>query len=353
MTPLRQRMIEDMQIRNLAVNTQRAYCEYVSLFARHFHKSPALLGPEEIRAYQVHLTRDRQLASSSISVAVAAIRFLYKVTLKRDWNLDDVIPTCRQQQKLPVVLSRQEVESFLDAIENQKHRVILTVCYAAGLRISEAVHLTPAAIDSQRMVIRVEQGKGRKDRYVMLSPMLLDMLRRYWRTARPKEWLFPGDPPGHPITASAVEDVCRIVRRQANIAKPITPHSLRHAFAVHLLEAGADLRTIQLLLGHRSLETTALYLRLATSKAAPPPARWMACCRRHHVPTPRPSSPIPCCRVAGGARPRLPTRSRTSRVACAAAKPTAMRYVTGSWAIPTSRCSPTQGRPAAAAVTTR
>ena len=266
MTPLRQRMIEDMQIRNLAVNTQRAYCEYVSLFARHFHKSPALLGPEEIRAYQVHLTRDRQLASSSISVAVAAIRFLYKVTLKRDWNLDDVIPTCRQQQKLPVVLSRQEVASFLDAIGNQKHRVILTVCYAAGLRISEAVHLTPAAIDSQRMVIRVEQGKGRKDRYVMLSPMLLDMLRRYWRTARPKEWLFPGDLPGRPITADAVEDVCRIVRRHANIAKPITPHSLRHAFAVHLLEAGADLRTIQLLLGHRSLETTALYLRLATSK---------------------------------------------------------------------------------------
>ncbi len=266
MTPLRQRMIEDMQIRNLAANTQRAYCEYVSLFARHFHKSPELLGPEEIRAYQVHLTRDRQLASSSISVAVSAIRFLYKVTLKRNWDLDDVIPTCRQQQKLPVVLSRQEVASFLDAIENQKHRVILTVCYAAGLRISEAVHLTPAAIDSQRMVIRVQQGKGRKDRYVMLSPMLLDMLRRYWRAARPKEWLFPGDLPGHPITASAVEDVCRIVRRQANIAKPITPHSLRHAFAVHLLEAGADLRTIQLLLGHRSLETTALYLRLATSK---------------------------------------------------------------------------------------
>ena len=219
-----------------------------------------------IRAYQLHLTRDRQLASSSISVAVAAIRFLYKITLKREWDLDDVIPTCRHQHKLPVVLSPREVASFLDAVESQKHRVILTVCYAAGLRISEAVHLRPAAIDSQRMVIRVEQGKGRKDRYVMLSPMLLDMLRHYWRAARPKDWLFPGDLPGQPITASAVEDVCRIVRRQARTAKPVTPHSLRHAFAVHLLEAGADLRTIQLLLGHRSLETTARYLRLATNK---------------------------------------------------------------------------------------
>ncbi len=147
-----------------------------------------------------------------------------------------------------------------------KHRVILTVCYAAGLRISEAVRLTPAAIDSQRMVIRVDAGKGRKDRYVMLSPVLLGVLRSYWRTARPQEWLFPGDLPGRPITASAVEDICRKVRRQANIAKPVTPHALRHAFAVHLLEFGADLRTIQLLLGHRSLSTTARYLRLATSR---------------------------------------------------------------------------------------
>ena len=144
--------------------------------------------------------------------------------------------------------------------------MILTVCYAAGLRISEAVRLTPAAIDSQRMTIRVEQGKGRKDRYVMLSPRLLEILRDYYRTVRPKEWLFPGDLPGQPITASAVEDACRIVRCQANIAKPVTPHSLRHAFAVHLLETGTDLRTIQLLLVHRSLNTTAKYLRLATSK---------------------------------------------------------------------------------------
>ena len=266
MTPLRQRMIEDMQIRNLAPHTQRAYLQYVSQFARYFHKSPDLLGPAEIRAFQLYLTRDRQLAASSVGVAVAAIRFLYKVTLQRGWNIDDVVPTCRRPQTLPIVMSPEEVSKFLDAVESLKHRVILTVCYAAGLRISEAVRLTPAAIDSQRMTIRVEQGKGRKDRYVMLSPKLLEILQGYYRTVRPEGWLFPGDLPGQPITASAVEDACRTVRYQADIAKPVTPHALRHAFAVHLLETGTDLRTIQLLLGHRSLNTTAKYLRLATSK---------------------------------------------------------------------------------------
>lgn len=266
MTQLRQRMIEDMQIRNLTPHSQRAYLSYVSQLARHFHKSPDLLGPAEIRAFQLYLTRDRKLAPSSIGVAVAAIRFLYKVTLQREWNVDSAIPTCRRPQRLPVVMSPEEVYRFLDAVQNLKHRVILTVCYAAGLRISEAVRLTPTAIDSQRMTIRVDQGKGRKDRYVMLSPRLLDILRNYYRTVRPKEWLFPGDLPGQPITASAVEDTCRAVRYQTNIAKPVTPHSLRHAFAVHLLETGTDLRTIQLLLGHRSLNTTAKYLRLATSK---------------------------------------------------------------------------------------
>lgn len=266
MTPLRQRMSEDMQIRNLALNTQRSYLEQISRFARHFGKSPELLGPGEIRAYQLHLTQDRRLSPSSVLVAVAAIRFLYKITLKRDWNIDEVIPACRKPQKLPVVMSPEEVNRFLVAVKNPKHRVILTVCYAAGLRISEAVRLTPDAIDSQRMVIRVEAGKGGKDRYVMLSPKLLDILRTYWRKARPQHWLFPGDLPGQPISTCAVEIVCKQAREQAAIAKPVTPHSLRHAFAVHLLESGADVRTIQLLLGHRSLSTTARYLRLATSK---------------------------------------------------------------------------------------
>ena len=266
MTPLRQRMSDDMQVRNLAPHTQRAYLQQVSQFARHFGKSPDLLGPDDIRAYRLHLARDRRLSASSILVAVAAIRFLYKVTLRRDWDLDEVIPSCRKPQKLPVVMSPEEVSRFFDAIDSLKHRTILTVCYAAGLRVSEAVRLTPDAIDSQRMVIRVEAGKGRKDRYVMLSPRLLDILRAYWRKARPQGWLFPGDLPGQPISTAAVENNCRQVRGRVAITKPVTPHSLRHAFAVHLLEAGTDLRTIQLLLGHRSLSTTARYLRLATSK---------------------------------------------------------------------------------------
>jgi len=266
MTPLRRRMIEDMQVRNLAPLTQRSYLQQISQFARHFGKSPELLGPDDIRTYQIHLSRERQLSASSMLVAIAAIRFLYKITLKRDWNIEEVVPTCRKPQRLPVVLSRDEVSRFLDAVDLLKHRVILTVCYAAGLRISEAVRLTPAAIDSQRMVIRIEEGKGRKDRYVMLSPKLLDVLRKYWHAVRPKQWLFPGDLPGQPITRFAVENACKKARLQSNIGKPVTPHSLRHAFAVHLLEAGADLRTIQLLLGHRSLSTTARYLRLATNK---------------------------------------------------------------------------------------
>src|SRR5271163_858693 len=181
MTPLRRRMIEDMQVRNLSLHTQASYVQQVSLFARHFGKSPELLGPEEIRSYQVYLTNEKKLTPGSIQISVAALRFLYKVTLKREWPLADVLPLPKKPQKLPVVLSPEEVQLFLACVENLKHRVILTTCYAAGLRISEAVHLKPTAIDSQRMVIRVVQGKGSKDRYVMLSASLLEILRSYWR----------------------------------------------------------------------------------------------------------------------------------------------------------------------------
>ena len=266
MSPLRRRMIEDMQIRNLTANTQRVYVAQVVRLACHFRKSPELLGPAEIRTYLIHLTQERRLAASSIIVAVSALRFFYTVTLKRRWVVEDDIPTGRQAKKLPVVLSQDEVARFLGAVDNLKHRVILTVCYATGLRISEAVRLKPAAIDSQRMVIRVDQGKGRKDRYVMLPPKLLAILRDYWKRTHPEEWLFPGDRPGQPISPLTINHTCRQVRQQCGIGKPVTPHSLRHAFAVHLLEAGTDLRTIQLLLGHRNLSTTAQYLMIATSK---------------------------------------------------------------------------------------
>ena len=176
-----------------------------------------------------------------------------------------MIPVPKKPKKLPVILSPEEVRHFLDCVPSGEHRVILTTCYAAGLRISEAVALTPHAIDSQRMVIRVEQGKGRKDRYTMLSPKLLDILRDWWRVERPKHWLFPGSLGQH-ISKHTVADECRKARLISKISKPITPHSLRHAFACHLLEQGTDVRTIQLLLGHRSLATTARYLLLATNK---------------------------------------------------------------------------------------
>jgi integrase/recombinase XerD len=266
MTPLRQRMMEDMQVRNFSPHTQSTYVLQVSLFARYFSKPPDQLGPEEIRSYQVYLTNEKKLAPGSILIAVAALRFLYKVTLHKDWSVEDIIPAPKKPQKLPVVLSAEEVQRFLSCVPSLKHRTILTVCYAAGLRISEAVHLRPTDIDSQRMVIRVDQGKGQKDRYVMLSPRLLEILREWWRVEKPKTWLFPGDIPGRPISRSAVERVCQEVHRSCRIPKPITPHSMRHAFAVHLLEMGTDLRRIQLLLGHRSLATTARYLRIATSK---------------------------------------------------------------------------------------
>jgi site-specific recombinase XerD len=265
MSPLRQRMIEDMQIRNLSLHTQRAYIDQVSRFARYFGRSPATLGSEDIRTYQIYLAIERRLASSSIQIAIAALRFLYRVTLKKEWAFAEVIPSPKAATKLPVVLSPDEVRRFLDCLNSVKHRAILTTCYGAGLRISEAVHLKTTDIDSRRMMIRVAQGKGQKDRYVMLSPKLLDMLRRYWREARPKAWLFPGDRPGQPITRFAVACACDKARRRAGIAKPVTPHSLRHAFAVHLLETGTDVRTIQLLLGHRNLTTTARYLRIAAS----------------------------------------------------------------------------------------
>jgi integrase/recombinase XerD len=265
MTPLRQRMLEDMQVRNLSPHTQRSYVEHVARFARHFGRSPAVLGPEEIRAYQVYLARDKHVAPATLGVAVAALRFLYTVTLQKRWAVKVVMPTPKTPDILPVVLSPAEVVQFLDSIDTAKHRTILTTCYAAGLRISEAVRLTPPAIDSQRMVLRIAQGKGQKDRYVMRSPKLLEILRDWWRVSRARPWLFPGDRPGEPLTTRAVNRACRKAQRRCGIPKPITPHSLRHAFAVHLLEAGTDVRTIQLLLGHRSLATTARYLRIATT----------------------------------------------------------------------------------------
>ena len=257
-------MIEDMEIRNLADNTQRSYLQQVSSFAKYFQRSPELLGPDDVRAYRVHITTERKLAPGSLSIIAAALRFLYKVTLRCEW-VDAEIPLPKAPFKLPVILSREEVAHFLESIGSLKHRTILMTAYAAGLRVTEATRLKITDIDSQRMMIRVAQGKGAKDRYVMLSPQLLQCLRAYWKAAHPTEWLFPGDSPGRPISRHAVEQACQKAHRVSGIKKPITPHSLRHGFAAHLLESGTDVRKIQLLMGHRSLATTARYLKVATT----------------------------------------------------------------------------------------
>lgn len=263
-SPLRQRMIEDMTVRNFALNTQESYLQQVTLFARHFGKSPEMLGPEEIRAYQIYLAREKNAAVGTRTVAVSALRFLYSVTLQRDWAIP-LIPSPKKDHRLPAILSPQEVLQLLQAAPSFPHHVIFSTMYGTGMRVSEAVHLRATDIDSQRMMIRIEQGKGHKDRYVQLSPKLLDLLRCYWRKLRPQGWMFPGQNPDQHLTRYAVADAVAQASRSAGLTKRTSPHSLRHAYAVHLLEAGTDVRRIQLLLGHRSLSTTARYLRLATT----------------------------------------------------------------------------------------
>lgn len=263
-SPLRQRMIEDMTVRNFAPNTQDSYLRQVSLFARHFGKSPEQLGPEEIRAYQIYLAEERKVSVGTRIVTVSALRFLYAVTLRCDWTVQ-LIPAPKKDHRLPVILSPQEVLQLLQAAPSFPHHVIFSTMYGTGMRVSEAVHLRAANIDSQRMMIRIELSKGHKGRDVQLSPKLLELLRCYWRKVRPGEWMFPGQIPNQPITREAVGDAVVRASRRADLKKHTSPHSLRHAYAVHLLEAGTDVRRIQLLLGHRSLSTTARYLRLTTT----------------------------------------------------------------------------------------
>ena len=261
MTPLRQRMIEDMSIRNLSKNTQILYVQQIARFARHFGKSPEVLGLEDIRAYQVHLVQKKK-AWSTLNQAVAALRFLYTVTLRKDWDIRRIAYPRRDKQ-LPVVLSTSEVSQFLRAISSLKYRAIMMTAYAAGLRISEATSLRVDDIDSERMVIRVHRGKGHKDRYVMLSPRLLSILRAYYKAAKPTDWMFPGRCPGLPLNIRSVQRACRKARVASGLKKHVTVRALRHSFATHLLEAGTDVLTIQALLGHRSLKTTARYIHVS------------------------------------------------------------------------------------------
>jgi len=275
MTPLRQRMIEDLQLRNRSPRTIDTYISHVARFAKFHGRSPERLGPEEVRAYQMHL-REAGASWSLFNQAVCALKFLYTVTLRVAWPVEH-IPYGRKPRTLRVVLSQDEVVRFLSAVDNIVYRMALLTAYAAGLRITELVMLKAEHIDSARMLLHVELGKGQKSRLVPLSEVLLQQLRDYWRQGRPKvkgsPWLFPSEDPAKPIDVTTIQKACQRARGASGIKKHVTPHTLRHCYATHLLEAGTDLRTVQALLGHATLSTTAIYThvqrKLVTATKSP------------------------------------------------------------------------------------
>jgi site-specific recombinase XerD len=266
MTQLRQKMLEELQRRNYSHRTAKTYIRIVRDFAAFFHRPPDKLGPEQIRQYQAYLFQSKKLSTASVSQYVSALRFLYVKTLRRHF-LTEHIPFPKSSRRLPIVLSPEEVTRLIDAALNLYHRTLLMTLYSTAVRRSELCRLQVSDIDSQRMMIRIHQGKGRRDRDVPLSPKLLETLRLYWRWRKPKTYLFPGTIRGKradvPISANSVWLACRQAAQLAGISKRLSPHSLRHSCATHLLDAGADLRTIQVLLGHSRLEHTLIYLHLS------------------------------------------------------------------------------------------
>jgi site-specific recombinase XerD len=256
-------MAVDLRLKGLSPVTQQMYLRCAERFVAYHHRSPTALGEAEIRAFLDHLVRERRVGRSTHGVYVAAIQFLYRVTLDRAATVRRIPYPRRTTERLPEILSPAEVEQLLAAVGRLKHRAMLMVAYGAGLRVSELCALVPTDIDSQRMVIRVRAGKGDKDRYVMLSTRLLATLRAYWRVRPPGEFLFPSPRPGKPLSRAAVWRLVHRTARRARLRKRVTPHTLRHCFATHLLEAGTDIRVIQVLLGHRSLRTTLRYTRVS------------------------------------------------------------------------------------------
>jgi integrase/recombinase XerD len=260
-SPLRRRMIEDMTMRKFAPRTQEGYIRAVKSFSAFLGASPVTARFEDLRRYQLHLVSS-DVGVPTVNHTLTALRFLFMVTLRKPQVVIH-LPFVREPRRLPVVLSPEEVARLLDAAPCLKYKAALSVAYGAGLRASEVISLKVCDIDSARMVIRVEQGKGRKDRYVMLSPHLLDLLRAWWKAARPQGWLFPGRDPVQPLTTRQLNRACHAAAQMAEIEKPVSLHTLRHSFATHLLEQKTDIRVIQVLLGHKKLDTTALYTRVA------------------------------------------------------------------------------------------
>jgi integrase/recombinase XerD len=270
MTPLRQRMLQDMQMRNFSPHTHEAYLRAVARLATFYKMSPDRLDLEQVRAFLVHLV-GQQVSFGLFNQVRAALVFFYRVTLGRDWAFDRI--GCQKRPKrLPVVLSQAEMAQFFAATGRLKYRALFMAVYGCGLRVSEVVALRAQDIDSKQMVLRVCQGKGKKDRIVMLSPKLLEVLREYYKAFRPTDTLFFGNDKARPLDRGTVLRACRLTARRAGLTKHVTPHTLRHSFATHLLEAGVDLRTIQALLGHRSLRTTALYTFVSTERVAATPS---------------------------------------------------------------------------------
>ena len=267
MTHLRTMMLEELQRRNYSENTTRCYIRTVEEFARRFNRPPDRLGPQHIRQYQAELFQKRKLSPGTVAIRLAALRFFYTKTLKKAWSIAET-PYPKKAHRIPTILSQQEVAQLIDAARSPYQRILLMTLYATGVRNAELTRLKVSDIDSQRMVIHVQGGKGRRDRDVLLSPKLLDELREHWRRLRrkPSTWLFPGNrnhSGDQPIDTKTVWHACQQAAQRAGIPKAVHPHTLRHCFATHLLEAGADLRTIQILLGHRDLKETTLYLHLS------------------------------------------------------------------------------------------
>jgi integrase/recombinase XerD len=260
----RDAMDRDLCIHGLSPQTRRTYLNCVERFVRHFMRPPDQLTLEDVRGYQLYLTRERGVSWSSFNQMVCALRFFYCETLRKDWDLKR-IPYQKGGRKLPEILSREEVTALFRVVPNIKHRAILMSMYAGGLRVLEITRLRVSDIDSRRMVIRLDQGKGRKDRYVMLSSHLLSVLREYWRAVRPQVVLFPSSDKAKPLSENAIRSVFAKARKAAGITKDVHPHSLRHAFATHLMESGVSIRVIQALLGHNSVRTTELYTHVAAN----------------------------------------------------------------------------------------
>ena len=267
MTPLRQRMIDDMQLRNLAPGTQVHYIHHVAAFAKYYGRSPEDLDIEDVRNYLLYLLNERKLSPEAVNQCTTALQFVYLTTLEMPWTRE-YFPRAKRPLKLPVILSHEEVLAFFDHIPSLKYRAALMVCYGAGLRISEVVALKLTDIDSQRMLLRVEQGKGRKDRYAMLSPRLLDVLRRYWRAFPFDYFVFPSWRPNRHMSSASLQLACREAALRSGLRKHVTVHTLRHSFATHLLESGTDIRIIQALLGHSRIDTTTRYTRVSAQLVA-------------------------------------------------------------------------------------